>query len=539
MLKYLLKRFFLLILFISIMGIFLSYLDIFMISRGGKIVDTMSIKDISNLKFYLKIFILLTFISLFTQIILNIIFAYTKKKIITEGESKFFYHLLYINPNVFLKYKTGDIAQRISKDIHSTLMLFDFQYLQFIRNIFYLILSIFYIFFVNKYFGLIFLFSLPVFVILTIFSTKNIQSLYYNFYNLNAKKDSFLIESILGGLTIKSLNLYDYFRKKYSILLENMLKFGLKTDLTLQFIVVVNFLILLSFIIILFIIGSFLVSKELVSIGSFISVFAVFITNFNQYSKIVNGISTIRISIAGLKRLDDLLKEKIEIYDDEKIDFKNELIIKNIRFGYNNTIIFDNLDLKIPKAKILCITGKTGVGKTTLLSLLLGFISPENGEIFCDKVKIKNIISLRKLIGYLPQQPFILDGTLRENIEFGEKYDEEEIKEVLKKVGLDDFLNRTDGLNTILSEGGKNLSGGEKQRIHLARILIRDKDIYLFDEPTSNVDKKTEEIIIETIKELKDKGKTIMVVTHREAPLKIADEIYELEDKKLNKIKGG
>jgi len=368
-----------------------------------------------------------------------------------------------------------------------------------------------------------------------------VQKFYYGYYNKYAQKNAYITEVIYGLITIKSNLACKFFGSRFKSILKDTLNEGYRADLVSLLGMVLTLFVVLLFVILSFLMGLHFITKNILTLGSFISIFAVYISNSNKISNVYNSIASIRANLAGIKRLDEFIKEEREVEQLPEIRFSKKIILRNINFRYDNVEILKDLNLTVRKGEFVCITGKTGVGKSTLLSMLLGFIYPFSGDIIIDDERVDEdeMLGLRRIIGYLPQHPFILDGTLRENVEFGEKYEDSKIIEVLKRSGLEDFLNRQEGLNTVLKEGGKNLSGGERQRIHLARILIKNREIYLFDEPTSNVDRKTERIILETIRELKEKGKTIILVTHREAPLKLADKIYELKDGKLKEIKGG
>ena len=233
------------------------------------------------------------------------------------------------------------------------------------------------------------------------------------------------------------------------------------------------------------------------------------------------------------------LKENIT-YHNEKIKFDDKIELKNVYFKYDNknTHVINNINLSIQKNKTIGIYGVSGSGKTTLLDIISGLIKPTKGEMYVDGNLVKDQYSLRKLqnnISYTSQKTTVLNDTLQSNICFG--IDKKEInfelyKTVLKLSKLEDLNNELDSKNFIINDMGKNLSGGQIQRIGIARALYRDNDILIFDEVTSSLDEDTGKKIIDNIKLLKNK--TILIVSHNLDNLKNCDHVYEFINGKLN-----
>ena len=185
----------------------------------------------------------------------------------------------------------------------------------------------------------------------------------------------------------------------------------------------------------------------------------------------------------------------------------------------------------------MAIVGPTGSGKTTLISLLLRFYDCPSSSILVDGVDIKefNIKSLRNHIAFVNQDVMLFNDTLRNNIIYGfrEEISDDVLLEVIRKARLDDLLNKLpDGLDTLIGDKGVKLSGGEKQRVAIARVLIRKSEILILDEATSSLDSKTEAFVHEAIDEAV-KGKTSIVIAHRLSTIKNADKIVVLEDGKI------
>lgn len=261
-------------------------------------------------------------------------------------------------------------------------------------------------------------------------------------------------------------------------------------------------------------------------------------------SKLLTAIQNIRFSKPSLVDLyDDFHFKNIKLFhhsNDEikKINFIKNIVLKKISFKYpgKTDYILENVDLEIKKNEFIGIIGSSGAGKSTLLDLISGLLEAE-GNMYIDNIPLekKNLQSWQNKIGYMSQETILLDISLIENIAFGEKRENvnfKKIKNIIKTVNLDELIGRLPQKeDTILGERGSKLSGGEKQRIALARTLYFDNDILLLDEVTSSLDKHNETNIVNTIKNIPNITK--LMISHNLETLKYCDKIYELKDRNL------
>ncbi|MDC1006917.1 ABC transporter ATP-binding protein [Candidatus Pelagibacter sp.] len=222
-----------------------------------------------------------------------------------------------------------------------------------------------------------------------------------------------------------------------------------------------------------------------------------------------------------------------------------QLIFKNISYKYPKTekYVLNDVSLNIPAYSKIGIVGTTGGGKTTLIDLLLGLLTPTHGKIFVDDNMIKsdNVRSWQESIGYVPQQIYLADDTVTSNIAFGidvNNIDHQALEKAAKIANLHDFVisELPSGYSTIIGERGVRLSGGQRQRIGLARSLYHKPDVLILDEATSSLDNITEKMVIDEINNLEDKI-TIIIIAHRLSTVKNCDKIFLLEKGKI-KIEG-
>jgi ABC-type multidrug transport system fused ATPase/permease subunit len=222
------------------------------------------------------------------------------------------------------------------------------------------------------------------------------------------------------------------------------------------------------------------------------------------------------------------------------LPFANELNLRNISFTYENTQkpVVESLNIAIPAKATIGIVGMTGAGKSTIVDLILGLLTPSHGDIQVDKISISatNITSWQQKIGYVPQMIFLADDTITNNIAFGiapSEIDLAAVTRAARMANIHDFVNGLDRqYETIVGDRGVRLSGGQRQRIGIARALYHDPEVLVLDEATSSLDSLTENVILDAIKELSRK-KTIIIIAHRLTTLTECDTIHVLQNGKI------
>ncbi|MDE6602068.1 MAG: ABC transporter ATP-binding protein/permease [Lachnospiraceae bacterium] len=243
----------------------------------------------------------------------------------------------------------------------------------------------------------------------------------------------------------------------------------------------------------------------------------------------------------SMRRLDDLLLLEEESSGTETKDIGTESVIKfhkvSYTYGMESKKVFDRISFEVRAGECVGIAGESGVGKTTLLNLLCGFYSPEEGSIFLWEREIGkwNMSVLRRRIAYVSQENQVMAGTVKENIAYGRPgADIKQIEAAAGLAGLDEFIRKLpDQYDTELGENMDEWSGGQYQRLNLARAFLQEADLYLFDEPTASLDGYNEKIIVDSIKRLQDLKKTVFIVSHRANLLKDCGYILFLHEGKI------
>ncbi len=354
-----------------------------------------------------------------------------------------------------------------------------------------------------------------------------------------SQMNSFLLDSLRG---LEQSILYKTGSKKLTLLeeksdsLSNSKRKMAKYEGLTQ--VLIDFGIIFSSLLMLFL-SLFLYSKNLVDYGTVILSVCAMFSSFGPSVAVARLGSSLSETIAAGKRVLSLLDEEpvtqtIADKTNLSLDTTPNVKLEDIHFTYPNISdqeTLSNINMDFDSSKIIGIRGKSGSGKSTALKLIMRFWKPQKGNVLIEKTNAEeiNTKSLRDAESYVTQETVLFHDTIENNIRIASlDATSEQIIEACKKANIHDFIQSLpDGYQTNVSELGENFSGGERQRLSLARAFLHSSPILLLDEPTSNLDSYNEKIILDAIKNT-SKEKTVIIVSHRDSTLSICDKVFNL-----------
>ena len=285
--------------------------------------------------------------------------------------------------------------------------------------------------------------------------------------------------------------------------------------------------------------GGNLVLNEFIQPDVFIGYLILFSQLISPFKSISKAIYDSSLGIAALERIekitleDKLIKNNPE--NPEPVNFNKEISFKNVSFKYNKEQVLENISFKIKKGETVAIVGHSGSGKSTIADLLIRFYDAVSGEIKIDNLNIKeiNLNQLRSLMGVVTQDSILFNDTVINNIAFGVEIENSQVLESAKMANANEFIQNLDKkYETFIGDAGNKLSGGEKQRLSIARAIYKNPEILILDEATSSLDTKSEKAVQEALNRLM-KNRTSMVIAHRLSTIQNADKIIVLDSGKI------
>lgn len=458
-----------------------------------------------------------------------------------DVKNEIFSHYQSLDQIFYKKNRTGDLMNRISEDVSKVRMYYGPVIMYGTNAIVLFIIIIFYMYSVAPKLTIYSLIPLP---ILSVFI--------YRISNLINKKSTLVQESLsdlstysqesFSGISVlKSFNIQDIIFNRFDKYALNSFKNNLSlAKIQAWFFPIILFLIGLSNLIVIYIGG-----KEFIDGNIEIGVIAEFIIYVNMLTWPVTLVgwvtSIVKQAEASQKRINEFLDSESSLQNGtSRLGKTNnkDITFKNIDLRYDQTgiEIFKSFNLKIKSGKVLGIVGKVGSGKTSVANLISRIYDPQKGDIFIGDKNLKSIeiSELRSLISYVPQNNFLFSESIRRNIEFGNPSSTmDEIINAAKLAEIDQEIRKFEnGYETILGERGVTLSGGQAQRISIARSFIKDSEIYLFDDCFSSLDSDTEDRILKNLKN-NFLNKTLIIISHRVSCVKHADNIIVLDNGKV------
>lgn len=418
--------------------------------------------------------------------------------------------------------QVGDLIARVTSDTDLLASFYGFTMVNIINNILTIIGILIVLLVWNPLLALAFIVLLP-FIIHAMYKYSVTVRPLMGKIRQNFGKLTTSVQQTFNGIeTVKLLGSEDFESQKFDKSSGKLLDVNLATaQVTSLWMPYVHFLISLGTAFTLFW-GGYLAIQGFVTVGMLMGFIAYMGMLTRPIRQTGMQIGTALNSIAAGSRLNEILMQEEEDLESGQWfdDFKGKIEIQDVSFTYatSSKKVINNLSLTIPSGKNLALVGPSGSGKSTLINLILGFYKAEKGSIKIDGIDLDdvNLRELRTATGHLSQDPFIFEGTILDNITFGNpEASLQEVDDALEQAILSDFIQSLPkGINTHIGEKGVRLSGGQKQRLAIARVLITNPQILILDEPTSNLDKNTEGELQESLNNLM-KGRTVITIAHR------------------------
>lgn len=443
-------------------------------------------------------------------------------------------HILSL-PHVYFKNRTtGETLSRIADLDELKDILCDFIVTIFV-DLLLTIVTIFTLINLNLKLTLICICIIIVYSLLTIIYNKIIYNDIRDLKEKNAKVNSTLVELINGSNTIKSLNILEKIKEEFSIIYNDYLNTSYNFTKKLNNKKLIDNIIFNIISLTILTIGGRLVIENEMKLSNLITFNSIILYNLSSLKNILNFDILCKKTKIVIERINELLnlkEEKIHFDLNPLKNINGDIVIKNLSYKYGDNCVINNFNASFKKGKKILITGDSGCGKSTLAKLISGFIEVKRNKIFIgdNDVNDINLWNLREEVTYVSQDEYVFNNSIFENMNMKKTRDKNKIIDIARCMLLDEITNKNkSGYNMLLEENASNISGGERQRVILARTFLKNSNIYILDETFSEINVEKERIILKNIFE-KFKDKTIIVISHRYDNNDLYDEVHNMEE---------
>ncbi|MDF1589394.1 MAG: ABC transporter ATP-binding protein/permease [Gammaproteobacteria bacterium] len=479
--------------------------------------------------------------SLFSEL-RDALFAKVIYRSVRKIAGTIFQHLLALSLRFHLQRQTGGISRDIERGTRGISFLMNFMIFNILPTIVEIVLVT--IILLTRYdsiFALITTGTIVLYITYTLIVTEWRMRFRRTMNEMDTKANNHAIDSLLNYETVKYFNNENYELHRYDERLAVWEKSAIKNQISLSLLNVgQGTIIAIGITLLMLLAGQGVVDGQL-TIGDLVLVNAFLLQLYLPLGFLGFVYREIRHSLADMERMFSLLEqpfEKVDAPDSPQLHVQHgDIQFNHVDFHYDaNRQILHDIDFKISAGQKLAIVGASGSGKSTLVRLLFRFYNPQSGNITIDNTDIQTVDehSLRKSIGVVPQDTVLFNSTIYQNILYGNpEVTEDEVVSAAKQAHIHDFITKLpDGYDTLVGERGLKLSGGEKQRVAIARTLLKNPPILILDEATSALDSHSEQAINTELQEL-SRNKTTLVIAHRLSTVTDADKILVLDEGRI------
>ncbi len=500
----------------------------------SKIVLDIAVKSEFTREFYYSIaqLIFLVFFQLGLQSAYTIISVETTCNLNMNLRERIFNTLLKKSYKEVTGFHTGELLNRIYNDTNvvvTGIMNILPNFLSLITRIIFVFIALFSLDRTITYVSLI---LGPIVLISTRLYSRKMKSLHKKCMESDGVTRSFMLEALQNLLVVKTYKNVGKVTEKSRDFQKINYGFNMKRNYISIAMNVIFYLSVTAGYYVAFSYCAYNVAKGIMTVGTLTAVVQLIGQVQTPFKELASCIPQFFSMIASSERLMDIYDIEDDrsenVITDEKIGADGTMVdIKNMYFSYDgNEYIFEDADFKIKKGEIVAIGGISGIGKSTLLKIIMGIYYPQKGNVAVN-IKVRN----NAFSSYVPQGNLILSGTIKENIAFYRPIDEEKIIHASKMAEVYDFINELpEGFDTVLGEKGLGLSEGQVQRLAIARAIYFNAPLLLLDEATSALDEKTEYKVLSNIRKM---GKTCIIISHKQASFEICDRVIHIKNKKI------
>ncbi|MBM3193756.1 MAG: ABC transporter ATP-binding protein [Chlamydiae bacterium] len=482
-----------------------------------------------------KVAIALIFVALFKAT--SLFFSrYTTRilaiKISRDLRQKYFEHIQHLSMTFYQKYNIGALSTRVVGDASQIALSINSWITNYLQTPITVLSTLFFCFYLSWQLSLIIFVGVPLIVFPVRLITRRVKKITRTLQKNQEKFASVLIDFLAGIQTVKIFSMENYTCKKYREQNDDMEFLEKKTsryDLLTR--PILHFVTTFCLVVILFI-GLYLMKIELPELVVFCGLLHLF---YEPIRKFADENACVQRGVVAAERLFEVLHIQPEIIDEKDAieiqSFNHEIVFNDVFFKYEKEWVLKGVSFSVKKGESVAIVGATGSGKSTILQLIPRLYEVSKGQIVIDGKPLQKYTqkSLRSLISYVPQKPFLFNDTIKDNIVYGKQVSEKELIEASIKAHAHEFIDELPlKYETHLADMGKNLSGGQQQRIAVARALLKKSNILILDEATSSLDAVSEQKIKNAIRGLQGEM-TQIIVAHRLSTIEHVDKIIFIE----------
>lgn len=507
--------------------------------RGGHLVDNvislvnrvLPISDnLKNLAIVIFLVAILKAVTLFSHRFNIRLIAI---RISRDLRQDYFEHIQSLSMNFYQQHNIGTLSSRVVGDAALVAEAVNACLVNYIQTPFTIATTLTLCFLTSWELSLIVFFGFPIIIFPIVFIAKRVKRISKQIQSNQERFASVLIDFLAGIQTVKVFAMEDFSLKKYrqhNHAMASLEQRSARYDLASRPIV---HTIAMFFLATVLLYGLYVLHLGVSEVLVFAGLLYVF---YEPIKKFAEENSHIQRGVSAAERMYEVMSLKPQIEDDKDAvplnEFNDSIEFENVWFRYGDEWALRGVSFSVKKGQTVAIVGPTGAGKSTIVQLLPRLYEIEKGAIRIDGKSISSYTqrSLREMIAFVPQKPFLFLDTIAQNIAFGRDFTREQIKKAAQKAHADDFIEKfPQGYDTELAESGKNLSGGQQQRIAIARALVKAAPILVMDEATSALDTVSEHRIKTAIHDLRGEV-TQIIIAHRLTTIEDADKIVYLED---------